>query len=169
MIYLITGLMASGKSTVAELLSRRLPRAVHLRGDVFRRMITSGRVEMGEEPAAEAYAQLRLRYRLTASAAIGYAAAGFEVVVQDNYYGAELPYMLSLLEGQELKLFVLNPSREALSERERGRGKTGYHSLQLEGLHRAFLVETPRLGLWIDSSHQTPEETLEVILQSLEA
>ncbi|MFD6693018.1 hypothetical protein ACFWD8_09505 [Micromonospora aurantiaca] len=34
--------MAAGKSTVAEWLARRLPRAVHLRGDVFRRMIVSG-------------------------------------------------------------------------------------------------------------------------------
>lgn len=35
-IYVISGLMASGKSTVAELLARRLARSVHLRGDVFR-------------------------------------------------------------------------------------------------------------------------------------
>ena len=28
-----------------------------------------------------------------------------------------------------------------------------------------FLRETPRLGLWLDSSEQTPEETVEAILQ----
>ena len=48
-IYLITGVMASGKSTVAQLLAERLPRAVHLRGDVFRRMIVSGREEMCQD------------------------------------------------------------------------------------------------------------------------
>ena len=42
-IYLITGPMASGKSTIAELVASSLPKAVHLRGDIFRRMITSGR------------------------------------------------------------------------------------------------------------------------------
>lgn len=38
-IVLITEIMAAGKSTVAELLARRLPRSVHLRGDLFRRMV----------------------------------------------------------------------------------------------------------------------------------
>ena len=41
-IFLITGLMASGKSTVAQVLAERLPRSVHLRGDAFRRMIVNG-------------------------------------------------------------------------------------------------------------------------------
>ncbi len=45
-IYLITGVMASGKSTVAELLASKIERGVHLRSDVFRRMIESGRAEM---------------------------------------------------------------------------------------------------------------------------
>ncbi|WP_334609849.1 AAA family ATPase [Micromonospora sp. CPCC 205546] len=67
-VVLISGIMAAGKSTVAEALARRLPRAVHLRGDVFRRMVVSGRAEMTAEPSAEAWRQLRLRYDLAASA-----------------------------------------------------------------------------------------------------
>ncbi|WP_244671326.1 MULTISPECIES: hypothetical protein [Bacillaceae] len=42
MIYLITGPMASGKFTVAELMAKKFKRSVHLRGDVFRKMIVSG-------------------------------------------------------------------------------------------------------------------------------
>ncbi len=34
---LITGVMASGKSTVAQLLAERLEKSVHLRGDIFRK------------------------------------------------------------------------------------------------------------------------------------
>ncbi len=45
-IYLITGVMASGKSTVAELLAAKMEKGVHLRDDVFRRMIVSGRVTL---------------------------------------------------------------------------------------------------------------------------
>ena len=41
-IYLITGLMASGKSTVSDLLAKSIEKCVHLRGDVFRKMIISG-------------------------------------------------------------------------------------------------------------------------------
>ncbi|MDL2264172.1 hypothetical protein LJC31_05920 [Synergistaceae bacterium OttesenSCG-928-I11] len=54
MIFLITGVMASGKSTVAELLARRFEKSVHLRGDIFRKMIVSGREEMSEKPSSEA-------------------------------------------------------------------------------------------------------------------
>src|SRR6184192_104019 len=39
LIYLITGPMAAGKSTVAHLLASRFDRGVHLEGDVFRRSI----------------------------------------------------------------------------------------------------------------------------------
>ena len=45
-IYLITGLMASGKSTVSDLLAKSIEKCVHLRGDVFRKMIISGRENM---------------------------------------------------------------------------------------------------------------------------
>ena len=48
-IIMITGIMAAGKSTVAQQLAERLPKSVHLRGDVFRRMIVSGRAEMDFE------------------------------------------------------------------------------------------------------------------------
>ena len=50
-VVVITGIMAAGKSTVAQLLTERLPRAAHVRGDLFRRMIVSGRADM--TPGAE--------------------------------------------------------------------------------------------------------------------
>ena len=93
-IYMITGVMASGKSTVAELLASKLEKSVHLRGDVFRRMIAAGREEMSEEPTQEAIRQLYLRYRLAADAAKTYYDSGFSVVLQDNYYGEALPFMM---------------------------------------------------------------------------
>ncbi len=71
-IYLITGVMASGKSTVAELLASKMKNGVHLRGDVFRRMIVSGRAEMSAQPSDEAIRQLHLRYRLATDAAKTY-------------------------------------------------------------------------------------------------
>ena len=80
-IYLITGLMASGKSTVGQLLAEKLPKAVHLRGDVFRRMIVSGREDMRENPPKEALEQLYLRYQMTAEAAKTYYDHGFSVVI----------------------------------------------------------------------------------------
>ncbi|MZL68394.1 MULTISPECIES: AAA family ATPase [Eubacteriales] len=164
-IYLITGVMAAGKSTVAQLLAERMARGVHLRGDVFRRMIVAGREEMSETPTQGALDQLALRYRLAAQAAKTYCEAGFTVVLQDNYYGRALPEMIELLRGYSIFPVVLCPRAEVVRRREAGRGKTGYTGFAVERLCADFLRETPRLGLWLDSSEQIPEETVESILQ----
>ena len=164
-IYLITGVMAAGKSTVAQLLAERMARGVHLRGDVFRRMIVAGREEMSETPTQGALDQLALRYRLAAQAAKTYCEAGFTVVLQDNYYGRALPEMIELLRGYSIFPVVLCPRAEVVRRREAGRGKTGYTGFAVERLCADFQRETPRLGLWLDSSEQIPEETVESILQ----
>lgn len=164
MIYLITGVMASGKSTVAELLAQRFEKSVHLRGDIFRKMIVRGREEMSETPTGEALAQLDLRYRLAAGAAKEYHKAGFTVVMQDNYYGEKLPFVLNLLEPEPVQAIVLCPGPDVVLQRERQRGKTGYHGFSVENLYQSFMESTPRIGFWIDNSWQTPEETVEQIL-----
>lgn len=74
-VVLVTGAMASGKSSVAQLLAERLPRSVHLRGDSFRRMIVSGREEFTPPPIVGATAQLPLRYQASAAVADLYAQA----------------------------------------------------------------------------------------------
>ena len=79
---LITGIMASGKSTIAQRVAEHLPKSVHLRGDMFRRMIINGRVDMLPQPDEEALTQLRLRYQLAAQAADAYCAAGFSVAYE---------------------------------------------------------------------------------------
>ena len=42
---------------------------MRVRGDEFRRMVVSGRVATSPKPSPEAWAQLRLRYRLAAMTA----------------------------------------------------------------------------------------------------
>lgn len=165
MIYLITGLMASGKSTVSDLLAHRLGKAVHLRGDAFRRMIVSGREDMSEIPSPEALSQLDLRYRLTAVAAQMYHQAGFDVVVQDNYYGEMLPYMIALLSPEAVLPVVLCPDVATIKAREAGREKTGYAGFGVESLYQNFMETTPRFGLWLDNSHETPGETVARIMK----
>ncbi|QOS79100.1 AAA family ATPase [Paenibacillus sp. JNUCC31] len=163
-IYLITGVMASGKSTVAELLASKLVKGVHLRGDVFRRMIVTGREEMSAEPSAEAVRQLYLRYRLAVNAAKTYYENGFSVVLQDNYYGAELSYMMEQLKEYPVQLVVLCPNVDAINEREQLRGKVGYTGFTVEHLYSEFIRQTPKIGFWLDSSEQSPEQSVEDIL-----
>jgi predicted kinase len=163
-VVLISGIMAAGKSTVAELLARRLPRAVHLRGDVFRRMIVSGRAPMTAELTGEAWRQLRLRYDLAASAADRYAAAGFTVVLQDVVLGAELPALVERIRHRPLAVVVLAPRADVVAARERDRPKQGYGDWPVADLDADFRATTPRVGLWLDTSAQTPEETVDEIL-----
>jgi chloramphenicol 3-O-phosphotransferase len=168
MVIVVTGAMAAGKSTVAQLIAARLPRAVHVRGDVFRRMIVSGRVEMTPDLSQEALAQLRLRYRLSSTAADEYVDAGFTAVVQDVILGPELPRYLELLRSRPVHLVVLAPRADALAVRASARGKAGYGVWEAEELDRGLRETTPRLGLWLDTSEQTPEETVDEIFARLE-
>ena len=163
-VYLITGLMASGKSSVAEALAKRFVKSVHLRGDYFRKAIINGRVEMSENPSKDALDQLHLRYQLTAMVAINYYKEGFNVIVQDNYYGNDLLYIIELLKELDVKVIVLDPSLEVIKLRESNRNKLGYTNFNIEDLYKSFHDHTPRVGSWIDNSELTIEETVDKII-----
>ncbi|MGW3122133.1 AAA family ATPase [Streptomyces sp. NPDC001107] len=167
-VVVITGVMASGKSTVAQALAERLPRAAHVRGDLFRRMIVSGREEYVPGADGEGETQLRLRYRLSAATADAYAEAGFTAVVQDVVLGQELTSYVGLVRTRPLYVVVLAPSPEAVAAREAGRAKTGHGAWTVEDLDRALRADTPRLGLWLDSSELTVGETADAILAERE-
>jgi predicted kinase len=165
-IFLIAGISAVGKSTVAQALAERFPRAVHLRGDAFRKMVVSGRVNMALDAPPEALEQLRLRYRLTAQVADAYAEAGFTVVAQDVVYGDGLAPYVELFTGRPLHLVVPCPRPDVIAAREAARPKKAYRDdhWTIEDSYRALIEDTPRLGLWIDSSDQTVDETVDEIL-----
>lgn len=162
---LLTGVQAAGKSTVAQLIAERLPRSAHVRGDVFRRMVVGGRAEMTPAGSPEALRQLRLRYGLMAHTADAYAAAGFTVVAQDVVLGGELARTAALFRTDPLLVVVLAPRPEAVAAREAARAKTAYGpAWSVRELDDVLHNETPRLGLWLDTSDQTPAETADEIL-----
>ncbi|WP_307868566.1 AAA family ATPase [Umezawaea beigongshangensis] len=163
-VVLITGIQAAGKSTTAQLLAERLPRSVHLRGDLFRRMVVNGRADMTPEPSEEAVRQLRLRYRLTAAAADDYFREGFTVIAQDVVLGEHLTDVVQMIQQRPLLVVVLAPRVSAIAAREAGRGKNAYGEWTINLLDRGLRHDTPRLGLWLDTSDQTPEDTVEEII-----
>ncbi len=149
---------------MAELLAAKMEKGVHLRGDVFRRMIISGRAEMSAQPSDEAIRQLHLRYRLAADAAKTYYDNGFSVVLQDNYYGEEIARILDMLKEYPVHVIVLCPNVETVKKREELRGKIGYTGFTVEVLCAAFMKDTPKIGFWLDTSEQFPEQSVEEIL-----
>lgn len=170
-IILVTGIQAAGKSTVAQALAERLDRSVHVRGDLFRRMIVKGRVEMGSaRPPAEAVRQLELRYRLAAATADGYVDAGFTVVLQDIIIGRHLSDVVLTIRTRPLYVVVLAPRADVVQRREDGReavrGKTAYKpgDESVAELDAHLRAETPKIGIWLDTSDQTVEETVDELL-----
>jgi hypothetical protein len=174
-VWLVTGVQASGKSTVADLLARHFDRAVHVRGGQFYRWAVRGWIHPGDARAGEARRLLDLRYRLSALVASEYYAAGFCAVVQDNIYGPDVISWLRSIPAGPRHLVVLRPSVSVVWQRERQRheatGKTAYRpgeftAAELDG----FLAQTPQVGLWLDTSDQTAEETVaEIIRRRAEA
>jgi predicted kinase len=156
--------MGAGKSAVAQALAERLIRAAHVRGDLFRRLIVRGGVSMLPDAGAEALSQLRLRYRIGASVADAYAAAGFTAVYQDIILGDDLREVVAAIRTRPLFVVVLAPRPEVAAERADARDKdSGYGEWTAEALHE-LLLGTPRIGLWLDTSDQTPEQTVDEIV-----
>jgi predicted kinase len=171
-VILLTGVMAAGKSTVAQQLAERLPMSVHLRGDVFRRMIVNGRAEPEKGFSERAFEQLRLRYHLAALASDLYCAAGFTVVYQDIIIGPILREVVEDLQPlrtrQPLHVVVLCPTPGVIAAREAAREKTGYTTWTPDELDHELHTNTPRLGLWLDTSALSVEETVETILARMD-
>jgi hypothetical protein len=59
---------------------------------------------------------------------------------------------------------VLNPRPDVVATREQQREKSGYGEWDIEGLCASFFEETSHIGLWLDTSELSPEETVEAIL-----
>lgn len=165
-VHLVTGIQAAGKSTVAQALAERLPgRTAHVHGDQFRRWIVGGRAEMTPDAGPEAVRQLRLRHLLTARTCDTYADAGFTVVAQDVVLGDELAHLVAAIRTRPLHVVVLAPRPDAVAAREAQRGKRAYGPWTVAALDHALRAETPRLGLWLDTSELSVPETVDEILR----
>ncbi|MGW8486038.1 AAA family ATPase [Streptomyces sp. NPDC055886] len=169
-VVVVTGIPGSGKSTVGALLAGRHDRAVLIEGDVLRRMVVSGRVEMSPAREPQALLQYRLRLRLLAYLARSYAAEGFLVIAEDNILGGHLEEFVAMLgDTLTVHVVVLAPRAEVVSGRDAARTHQAYGEggWGADALDTVFREETPRIGHWLDTSGQSAAETVEEICHLL--
>ena len=170
-LFVISGVSAAGKSTVARLLAERFGRGVCVHGDEIRAMVVSGRADMRPDAGREALRQLTLRYAGALAVAGVFLKGGFDVVVEDVIIGDVLPDFLALVPVPEFHLVFLDPDAGAIERRERERDQVAYGPgrWSVGGLQAILREETDRIGLWLDTTRQSADQTVAAILGDLDA
>ena len=170
-VVIITGIQASGKSTVGLLLAEWMPRSAFIDGDDLAGMVVSGGEGMTPDPSDEAVAQLQLRTAQAASLADSFHREGFTAVMSDNINGEDLQRQIDRVRSTPLIVVVLTPTDAAVVGRETACGTRAYRDWMGQGTLEAavgefqrYLAATPRLGLWLDTTEHTAAETADAII-----
>lgn len=164
-VFVVSGLQAAGKTTVAGLLAGSFERGVHVAGDSIRAMVVTGLVDMTPANPEGAVEQLLARYEASIAVARIYHDAGFSVVLEDVILGSMAVRFLELVPWPEIHFVMLTPSLEAVARREQGRAKKAYsQGWSVRALGAVLERDTPAFGWWLDSTDLTAEQTAERIL-----
>jgi chloramphenicol 3-O-phosphotransferase len=170
-LFVISGISAAGKSTVAQLLARRFEHGVCVPGDTIREMVVSGRADMSPDAGPEQLRHLLLRYAGALAVAEVFLHGGFDVVVEDVVIGSVLPEFLALVPVPGFHLVFLDPDAAAIAQREHERARVAYGPgrWSVGGLQAILREQTDRIGLWLDTTAQHADQTVDAILADLDA
>ena len=162
-IFIVSGIPGAGKTTVSGLLARRFDRGVHLEADIFQKLIVTGGLFPNQEPKDEAWSQLRLRSKHVAMLADSFLENGFWPVIDDVVVGLRLLEVLADIKSRPLYFVLLLPRLEIVEQRDRAREEKHVFDIWSH-LDEVARTETPKQGLWLDSSDMSAEETVDEIL-----
>jgi len=163
-IFLINGTQGAGKSTVGRLLAERFDRAASIDADDLERIVVSGRAPIEPPLSPEAEHQLRLRAQVASRIADIYFAAGFTVVIAEILVG-RLDHFVSDIKSRPLILVNLAPSLDIVKRRNEERPNKNVFEPWSPILDRAMRETMSLVGLWLDNSNQSPDETVDEIIR----
>jgi adenylate kinase family enzyme len=163
-IFLINGTQGAGKSTVARLLAKRFDRAACIDADDLIRLVVSGEAPLEPPLSPEAERQLRLRARVASQLADTFFEAEFTLVIAEIFVG-RLDHFRADIKSRPLLLINLAPSLDVVKRRNEERPNKNVFEPWSPILDRAMRETMGGIGLWLDNSDQSPEETVEQILQ----
>ncbi len=169
-VFVISGQLAAGKSTLARAVLERFPFGVHIDVDGVREMVTSGRASPIEW-SGETARQFDLALPAGAAIAAIYAASGFAVAIEGGIDPVAIEKHLAStgLAGLTVGV-ILHPTIEVALRRNRERRTKAFDPRILEGPIRqidAELRHEPLPPGWtrLDNSDESIEETTRRLLR----
>jgi hypothetical protein len=171
-IIVVTGIQAAGKSTVSRLLAQRFARGAHVEADVLQHMVVAGSAGVREPGPLTGEVERQYLLRLKHMCLLGrsFFEAGFTAVLDDIIMGASWSAVQTHLQGLPYILIVLAPRIEVVAQvRDRSRAKLPLGEAWAIYLNRELRATMAGVGHWIDTSEQTPDETVEQVVQYLQS
>ena len=167
-VLILTGPPGSGKTTVAGLLAAEAERAVHLEVDWFFDVIKAGFIEPWKP---ESRTQNEAVMKVVATAAAGYAAAGYFTILDGSFLSAWFlpPVRDSLQEaGHTVAYTVLRAPLTVCLRRASGRaGRPLDDPAVIEQLWNQFADLGPLESHALATSNQSAEEVAALITERL--
>ena len=155
MIIFLNGSINAGKSTVAKLLAKKLPNSALVEIDVFHEMIEWMPIDKA----------VSLNLENAASVIKNFANEGLNVIVPYPLSKKNYDYMVDSLKYIDVKIhvFTLDPKLEKAIT---NRGARELNDLEKERTkhHYNIGIHNPTFGEIIETTNQTPEETVGHIL-----
>lgn len=158
MIIFINGSMNSGKSTVARILSRKIPRCALLEIDSLHECIEWMSIKEA----------VPINLENAVSIIRNFAKRDINVVVPYPLSQRNYDYISDGLKDldQAVHVFTLSPSLE-VALTDRGSRTLTEDERERIRYHYGIGINMPSFGTIIDSTDQSPEETVGIILQSI--
>ena len=179
-VWLISGRPAAGKTTTSKAFAKKFSKAAVISRDDLQDQIVSGNVQPDALPIEEAGFQIDMNVRNQCALAKSYLQHGFIPICDEVVGQYQLAIYKKLLKDNKIHLVTLNPTLDVAQKRDKLRSSESQFNVpvsldlvQQDRMARWKILQESVLtlsgiGLWIDNSTMTIEETVSYRLKNKE-